>query len=506
MPEIDSGNLTRTRTTAFQIAIWGTVALVMALLALANPLNRDEAQFVAPAADPAGLRVFVDFLYLQTPLQAQLSAPLVRLFPGFGFLAMRIATGLIGAAILALVYASQRSLSVDRRVAAGCTALLVCCYSFQFGSSVVRNDALPALLATAAIFVALWALQGKAWTTLAWCAVGILLGAATSTKISYALPAAGVGLFLIVELVRRRIPVQALVVYIVGGLLGLLPCLTAWIEAPETFVYGVFTFPTTAPFQWYAAKNMGWVLSPQANLVITMGVLALGPALAALAVIVRATVANGWARAFDQPEIALLNILIASGLIAALLPTPTNFQYTLPMLPSLFIRLGLEGRRLLQAPGRTSGVLRVLVTVGLVSGAAYGLVTIVQARVEAGVFPAVLVTQKAHWIGERLRAANASGFVSAMSTQIVLDTGYPLDPRFSTGFVVYRSAIHLSDSMLDQIKAIGPQNLTQSLDQKPPAAIIVGVDSLEQALRHYAKIRGYRREASPFGTFELYIR
>jgi hypothetical protein len=369
---------------AVAIAVWFAAAIIMMVLALANPINNDEGQFVGPAAVAANTRPFVDFLYLQTPLQAQLSGPFAWLFRGYGFIAMRVATAMMGTAILALVYGAQRGLGVDRRMAAACTALLGCCYSFQFACGVVRNDALATLLALAGLQIALLALHGRLRAAQAWCTAGLLFGAATSAKISYAIPAAGAGMFLIAEVVRGRISPRTLAAFILGGILGLLPCATALLAAPEAFIYGVLTYPTTAPFQWYSSRNMAWVLSPASNVVITLGVLLVGPAWGALVLVTRAVVRKARAGASEKPSILLLNVLIVTGLLAALLPTPTNFQYALPLLPPLFIRLGLEGRQLLHAPRPMDRVAVGLMALGIVAGCGYGLTVVGRELMKTG--------------------------------------------------------------------------------------------------------------------------
>ena len=64
----------------------------------------------------------------------------------------------------------------------------------------------------------------------------------------------------------------------------------------------------------------------------------------------------------------------------------------------------------------------------------------------------------------------------------------------------------LTASELATFNSIGPQTLSRSLDQRPPAAIVVGGGgALDAALRRYAIAHGYRREMSPFGKFELDI-
>jgi hypothetical protein len=116
------------------------------------------------------------------------------------------------------------------------------------------------------------------------------------------------------------------------------------------------------------------------------------------------------------------------------------------------------------------------------------------------------VTRQAHWIGDRLRTANATGAVATLSPQVVLDSRYPIDPRFTTGVFIYRSAAQLSAGDLTRLNAVGPQTLAQALDARPPAAIVVGGEGkLDEALRRYAISHGYRREMSPYGRYELDI-
>jgi hypothetical protein len=496
----------RARSTSLFVGAWLAVTAVMVVLALANPVSRDEGAFTGPAAVAVGVRPYVDFLYLQTPLQALVSAPFARLFPGYGFIALRCAVGLMGAGILALVYAAQRGLAVDRRMAAACTALLAACYSFQFGCGVVRNDALSAVLATGAIQLALVALRGRLRPGPAWAAAGLLFGAAASAKISYAFPAAGAGLFLIAQTARGRISPRTLAAFVLGGLVGALPCLIAWRQAPAAFIYSALTFNSATLIQWYRATHMAWVVSPPANLLVTVGILLVGPGLGALWLAVAAAARRGWVGADEPAHILLLDILVVAGLIAALLPTPSNFQYVLPMLPALFIRLGVEGRRLLAAPRAAERIGAGLMAFGTVVGCGYGMVMAWRGFTNPDVWPSADVTRQAHWIGSRLRAANATGFVTTLSPQVVLDSSYPLDPRFTTGVFVYRSAALLSEADLARFNSVGPQTLARALDRSPPAAIVVGGEGeLDDALRNYAIRHGYRREMSPFGRFELDI-
>lgn len=483
---------------ATQALIWAGVAVAMILLALANPLNGDEDQWFG-AALLSGSRPFVDFLHLQTPLQVYLWAPVAPLFVGYNFIAMRIASALLGAGVLALVYIAQRQLQVERRIAAACTALLGCCYSFQFGAAVVRNDILPALLLTAAILIAGLALRAPPRGWPAWGAVALLLGLATSAKLSYAMPLGAAGLFVLAQVLRGRLPFGAVAAYGAGALVGLAPILLAWRAAPEAFVYGVVTYAMTAPFEWYQAQGRAWALRLDVKLLATLGALALGPALGAIVLLADAALRGRWAA--ETAQVRFLQILVVAGFAAALLPTPTNFQYMLPALPPLFVLLGIKARELLATSRNLFG--GALLVLGAVAGCSYGLFVATKFPVR-GILTPFELTRHGHWIGDRLRAAGAHGFVGTLWPHGVLDSGFPLDPRFATGYFVFRSSSKLDSSLLERIHAIGVQNLTAALDAKPPGALLVGPP--DDPLRGYAIARGYRKEKESRGGFELYIR
>jgi hypothetical protein len=201
----------------------------------------------------------------------------------------------------------------------------------------------------------------------------------------------------------------------------------------------------------------------------------------------------------------LLDLLIVAGLVAAVLPTPTNVQYALPALPVLFTRLGLapptEGR------SRFERLTAVVMGAGLVLSIGYAVASASIARLHRDDWPSFVVTREAHWIGEQLRAARASGAVASLRPEEVLDTGYRLDPRFATGPFVFRTAQNLSADELARLKVVGPQTLGAALDQAPPAGIVVGaVPRLDPLMRQAALARSYRREVGPDWHFELYVR
>ncbi len=489
-------------------------ALVLAALAISMPVDHDEGQYVAPALLAGRLRPFADFMYLQTPLQLYLTAPLAALAHGWSFLALRLANAAMAWGVLALVYATQRRLGVPRGRALATAALLLLAYPFQFAAAIARNDALPALLEAGAMLAGIAALAPgrRAWPL--WTLAGLLLGAATSAKVSYVLPLGGAGLFLLWSVWRRRASLASLFGCGLGALAGLGPAALAWLGAPGPFMWGVFTYAQAAASYWYRLVGQGSRLALPRRAEEGLFHLAVGPALAVLVGVVAAAVRR---RSEGAPNTErFLQTLALAGLVAAFAPSPMQRQYFLPMLAPLFVLWGLSD------PLATLGsVMRKVLLVLVAAGAAVGIGRTGYVLGDAALGlargrepPALALTAEARWIGRTLKAAGRQGPVATPSPQAVADSGAPLDVRFATGAFAYRSGDMLSETELRGLHLASPSALGRLLDEAPPAAIVTGYEpstgrfhrNLDDDFRAYARLRGYRRLVSPDGKSELWIR
>ncbi|MGA0600851.1 hypothetical protein ACO2Q3_09125 [Caulobacter sp. KR2-114] len=503
------------------LAVLTVAAAGMAAMAFTLPVDHDESQYVAAALAAArGLRPYADFVYLQTPLQPALTAPLARLAGADTLLAIRLANALAGALLLTLVFRLQVRLGVERARAATVTALLGACYIFEFSCGVARNDALPALAAGLGLWAALAALdlgaarEGRAAAL--WGLAGVGFGAAVSFKVFYLLPLAAAGLFLVAAAWRRQVGVGGLAAFCLGAVGGLAPCLAALAAAPGPYVYDTLLYHQTAPAAWYAATGQAQRLSALAKLPDSLLALAVGPALEVLAGVGLISVARWRAGVRASPQRRLVEVLALAGLLAALVPTPTQRQYFLPLLPALFVLWGIGEEGLPRAlPWRRAVTAAVLAGALIGAGRVIYLIGDAVVRLARGDLPPVLALQdEGRWVGARLRAAGVAGDIATAAPQLAAASGYDLDARLAAGPFFYRTGDQLGDARQAGLHAVSPRTLAAAFDAAPPAALVVGLEprkglngrSADDDFRAYAQARGWRREVSPDGVVELYIR
>lgn len=453
---------------------WAALGLLLCMFAMARPIDHDESQYVAAAVLTAhGALPYRDYAYLQTPLQPFLFAPFAGGAAAWPLL--RLVNAMLGATALFCTWRAAR-LIASVRTAGAATLLFACCDSFLFSVGTARNDALPAACLAGAVWLAVRAEQGRGGQAAA-CATGLLLAMATATKVSYALPALAYGVWALLH--RRHRPGFVM--------LGALPVagfvLWAATAAPQGFWWGVFTFPTAAPGDYYADR--AWKLSGLTKLADTLKFLALGPALAALVVVAQ------------RPRHPMLLWLTVGGFLAALAPTPTWRQYLLPMLPPLFVLLAGAST---QHP--RGAAVRWLFTAFAVAGLAPTAAALASGR------PAMAAAWRD---GEALRAAMDSAGVASpvatLSPQFLPATGRLPDPRFATGPFWFRSRALAAPPGV-------PLLARRDLQAAPlPTAILVGGEGrwtsgderLDLLLEAEAARRGYRRVPVARTRFRLWI-
>lgn len=456
--------------------------LVLGALALLREPDHDESQYVAAAVLTAhGLLPYRDFAWLQTPLQPFAFAPLVALAGTLAWPAMRLASTLLGLGALVGVYRAARAGGAAAPVATLAAALFAGCDAFLFGAASARNDMLPLALLALALAPAIRLAQGDGSRGAA-VAVGLLLGAATTAKISYAFPA------LVIAVWSLRAPHRRHAAWLMLGALppAMLLAATAW-ASPDGFWFGAVTFPLDAPSDFYSHRpdKLTW----WRKLVDLAKFLALGAAPIALLAVWRARRSPG------DPARRVLCLFLVAGLVAAALPTPVWRQYLLPLLAPLFVLLALAWQA--RPPARR---LRIATTIFVGAGLAPSLLP-------PWTFPEAMRQGRA--VGAALDRAGVRGPVATLAPQFLPAAGRLPDPRFAAGPFVFRSKRLLTAAHAGAHDSI----LGGAVPPLAPVPVLVGGEAgwtggdiaLDRAFAATVRRQGYRPVAVPGGRFVLLL-
>jgi hypothetical protein len=284
---------------------------------------------------------------------------------------------------------------------------------------------------------------------------GLLLGLATSAKISAAVPAAGAGLFLLLGV--RRHGLRGLVSFGLGAIAGLLPTLILAAAAPQQFEFGVFTYSLEAPKQWWTATGWQVSFSPPVRFGILLALASLGASIVALP-----------AAAIDRrrsDDRLLLDLMIVGGLIGAYMPEPPFTQYLIPLLPPLFARFALA----MDGPRRGwHGPILVLTVVASMAGLSY------TARHAVKSLHRGIDLVHAFEQGREVARLSDGGPIVSLASAPVVGADTNLDRGFTTGPFLYRTFGELSAKALSYGYSPNWQRIGQAFAASPPQVIFVG--------------------------------
>lgn len=471
-PDIVERGSTKRWTVAFFVA----TAILVAASALFRAANKDESQYVAAIALIRQGWPYLDFAYLQTPLQPLVLGPLAALPAGCVYAGVRAANAFFGFGTLLVLFASLRGRS-SRRSALVALAALACTQPFLLAASLARNDALPMLLIASGVAALLRASRERSLR--AFAIGGLFLGLATSAKISAALPAAGAVLFLVIRV--RTYGIRSLVALAVGAFVGLLPCIVFAVASPSEFRFDVFAYSLQAPVQWWTSVGRTVDLEATHRIVHLIELSAQGSILVALA-----------SALFDRgggDDRLLLDLMIIGGVVGSYMPEPAYAQYLVPLLAPLFARFALA---LDDAPHRWRACLFALAGAGSIAGLGFAA-SHVGDRIGVA---------EATGIGSRTAALAKGGRIASLSPEFVGGSGANLDPRFAAGPFLFRTTDGLATQAERFGHAVSWQDVQRSFERDPPAVILAGGEKsahrpmrthgLDAPLIGWALSQGYR--------------
>jgi len=484
-PDVIANASSKRLTVAFSAA----ATLVLAASVLLRAANKDESQYVAAIAMMRSGWPYLDFAYLQTPLQPLLFSPLALLPAGWVYAGARSANALCGLGTLLVLFVALRRRATPKSVLIALAAL-VCTQPFLLAASLARNDALPMFLIAASVAALVAAIDSRSLP--AFALGGLFLGLATSAKISAALPAAGVVLFLALR--ARSLGVRSLAAFAAGAFAGLSPCFVFAIAAPSEFRFDVFAYSLEAPAQWWTSVGLAADLEPMHRVLRLLALSAQGCILVALA-----------AALLDRRKSdvrLLLDLMIVGGLAGSYMPEPAYAQYLVPLLSPLFARFPFA---LDEAPSRRRLALSVLTVLGSIVGLGFAA-THINGRIAVAQAPGV---------GAKTAVLAGGAPVVTLSPEYIAGAGVNLDPRFAAGPFLFRTTDGLAERAERFGHAVAWQDVERSFANERPAVILAGGEKephrplyrhgLDAPLVGWALSRNYRPVAVGHG-FVAYVR
>lgn len=483
---------------------FGLLAFLLLGLALTHPLSHDEQQYVAGGALLFHAQIYRDFMYIQTPYWALVLGTAIELVGDRPFLVSRIVNWLLSCGSIWMLYLIARQGGASRWVAFGAATLLTSSSVLAFSFGTARNDILPLLFTLLACYCYLRASasERRSAATL-FFAAGIMLAGAVATKISFAFaPVAFVGFSLLRQWHERAEPYWRLelVPLIAGGIVGAVPMIALALPSLENFWYGIVQYHTTATLVWYGEYEAETLtLLYQLQLFIRLflrsdATLAASIWLVAMiGIVATAPTRSSFGSARGRALLPLA--ILAIGVPLAFVPKPSWVQYFAPIVPFVILAPIFLAGLLPHVDARRYAPLALAVIVlGSIPGIGNLAVDFARATRDDA-----WTTTLVHRLGKEIDAAlgDRAGAVITLGPIYALEGGRPIASELVLGPQFFRDGDALDAATIRRLGAVSPATLHELVQRTRPAAILVGVDSVdryrdvEAPLKEYAARHGF---------------
>ncbi len=499
--------MTRSRATlAGTVTFGAAVAAAVLVHAMQKPLDHDEHQFIAGGALLAreGLLPFRDYPYFHLPYLAFLYAP-VFAFADKLLASARLLTATAALAVAGIVWARARtalasfaSVPDSLRAAVAATFVLALVTNPLFLDAAGRdwNHAVAILLALGAALT-IGGIPVSMHPTRAALIAGVLFGLAAGTRATMVL--IGPALVLATWLAAREqtlAPARRVATRWLGGAtLALLPLVALLALAPDGFVFGNLTYNFSLNPLYRERMGYTVAMSDAQKLDYLFGTVLSHPRTAALTLAyvvsgVALLVSDQRARAKTAPALTIA-LCLPLLLTAALLPTPSWYQYYYALVPFLLIGILANFSGLESSTARAIAALATApVLVGALTGARY--------------YAPVMATPPSAWTalvvhdrGVEIAGKAPPGRVLTLGPTYPLEGRLSIYPALATGPFEWRTTPLVTAPERARLNLLGPNELAALSDADAPGALLTGVErdpaeNLEAPLLELARQRGWR--------------
>lgn len=469
------------------------LAVSMIFRSLIQGINQDEEAFIAPAYLAQHMQLYVDFLYMQSPIYPLVLSKLLMPFQGErSFLIARLLSAFLAIGSVTVFFALASRLSKSTWFAYGIASLFASAPLMLWAYGSARNDIMPIFFGLCGVRFALAGLDTKRNPTssfLAFLFAGFFMGIAVGTKATAAFIPLSATLYLFLRAKRWLLPL------IIGGAIGAIPIMYYAAIDLDKFLFCNAGFHFTIFRDYYIDHGFEKIFALPFRIKVMLKFWTAEPTLILatlfIAFVLFVGVRWGLLRQLIQkdlhPDRAFIFILTIAAIPFVFLPVLEDKQYLQPALPYLLLTCAALfplAQRIFDRVQMQSFVALAAVVLALQIGQF--------ARLAVDYLsPSRWTVNRVHYLSALIARHVKKGTVATLYPAIVLDAGTHIYPQFATGVFFFRSGDHLTPRRVIELNGTSPNTLSLLLKNEPPAAVFTGSTPVDAPLLNWARRHCY---------------
>ena len=459
--------------------------LFLAAYALSRELDHDEEQFISAGALLLrfGLLPYRDYPFFQMPNLAFINSLLFSRTQYLLLSARSFNVACAAALLILFCFNGARRLGEVTRprwlAGAGCALILGFNPLTLFTAGRAWNHDLPVLMTVSAL-LALWR-AFKSKRPLRWFFLsGLLLGAGIGSRLTIApLPAPFILAMLLVPTAYTS-RAKALILFLTGLLVALLPAVALLAMAPAQFYFGNFTYHGPIE-QLYQQSTFPYKITLLHRALFALKELAASPS-ALLLIVGFAAIGiwplrrAGWRDLISRPETVTICLILPFLFVGCWIPIPPHRQYYYALIPILLLGIVYALPKDRFSPRRIAWMMAFLISLEIMES----IPTFWQDKTlfRPSRWESILV----HRQGMEIRKYVTRGPVLTLQPIYPLEAGLPIFNELATGPFAWRTAPFLTDRQRHAFHVMDPDNVEDFLRLHPPSAGLTGAEPAEQKL------------------------
>jgi hypothetical protein len=477
----------------FMFACLAALCVAMVFHSLTEWFHTDEEVYVTPAYLAQHMRLYADFLYLQTPIYPLVLSKLLMLFSSVSpFLIARLLSAALTIGSVIVFFDLAARLSKSKRVAAILASLFASAPLMLLAYGSARNDIMPIFFGLCGVWFALRGLDAEReqfGSYLALFLAGFWMALAVGAKLTAAFIPLSAMLYIFLRAKRGLLPL------ILGGAAGSLPIVYYATTAFDKFLFGNATFHLTIYKEFYTDIGMAEFITWPYRVRIMMLTWAAEPALVVAALFIAVVAFTAWRRGplldIIRKHLLADRIFIILLMVAAipfvLLPSSPGKQYLQPAVPYVLLSCAALYPLAQRIVERRQMLFFVNIAVAVLALQAGRFV------VEAvqNLNPSLWTVTEVHDLSVLIARHTKKGAVATLYPILALDAGSPIYPQFSLGVFFFRSGNHFAPERVLELNGVSPTTLPHLLSEKPPAAVLIGTLVYDRPLLTWAQRNCY---------------